>query len=74
MIALLFWLNVCFSMLNFSEGIVSHISLPYFFLISGNTPLKVFFVLKSKNVLTNFVIALMYYQGIIYLWWMLHRI
>ena len=34
----LFLLNVCFFKLGFSEGIVSHASLAYFFLIYGNAP------------------------------------
>ena len=46
MVSLLSWLNVCFLMLGFSEGVVSHVSFPYFFLISGNTPLVIMFCFK----------------------------
>ena len=50
-------------MLGFSEGIISHVSLSYFFLISGNAPLIICFVLRSKNAFTNFTTFLMYYNN-----------
>ena len=52
-----------FFMLVFSEGIVSHVSLLYFFLISGNAPLIACFVLRSKIIFTNFTFSLMYYSN-----------
>ena len=66
MAALLFWLNVCFSMLGFSGGIVSHESLSYFFLISDNAPLITCFDLRSKIIFTNFTFSLMYYRNFIF--------
>ena len=50
-------------MSGFSEGIVSHVSLPYLFLIFGNSSLIICFVLRSKNIFTNFTIFLMYYNN-----------
>ena len=50
-------------MLGFSKGFFSHVSLPYFFLISGNTPLITCFVLRSKIRFTNFTFSLMYYNN-----------
>ena len=50
----------------FSEGIISHVSLPYFFLISVNAPITECFVLKSKNIFTNFIISLMYYNNFLF--------
>ena len=54
-----------FFMLGFSEGIVSHLRLPYFFLISGNAPLITCFVLRSKIIFTNFIFSLMYYNNFV---------
>ena len=65
MVALLFWINAFF-MLGFSEGIISHVSLPYFFLISGNVPLIVSFILRSKIIFTNLTISLMYYSNLVF--------
>ena len=53
-------------MLGFSGGIVSNVSLPYFFLISGNTPLITYFVLRSKIIFTNFAFSLMYYSNFVF--------
>ena len=63
-------------MLDFSERIVSHVILPYFFLISGNAvilpyfflisgnaPLIISFILKSKNMFTIFTISLLMYDN-----------
>ena len=50
-------------MSGFSEGIVSHLSLPYLFLIFGNSSLIIRFALRSKNIFTNFTIFLMYYNN-----------
>ena len=66
MAALLFWLNVCFSMLGFSGGIVSHVCLPYFFLVSCNAPLITCFVLRSTIIFTNFTFSLMYYSNFVF--------
>ena len=65
MAALLFLLDVCFFMLGFSEGIVSHVRLPFFFLISGNLPLIACFVLRSKIIFNNFTFSLMYYNNFV---------
>ena len=50
-------------MLGFSEGIVWHVSLPYLFVISGNAPLIIGFVLISKNIFINLAICLMHYNN-----------
>ena len=55
-----------FFMLGFSEGIVSHLRLPYFFLISGNAPLITCFVLRSKIIFTNFTFSVMYYSNSVF--------
>ena len=55
-----------FFMLDFSERIFSHVSLPYFFLISGNAPLTICLVLRSKNIFTNLTISLMYYNNFVF--------
>ena len=65
MAALLFRLNVCFFILGFSGGIFSHVSLPYFFLISSNAPLITCFALRSKIIFTNFTFSLMYYNNFV---------
>ena len=59
-------LNVCFIILGFSGGIVSHVSLPYFFLISSNAALITCFALRSKIIFTNFTFSLMYYNNFIF--------
>ena len=53
-------------MLGFSEGIISHVSLPYFFLISGNAPLVICFVLKFEDMFTIFTIFPMYYNNFVF--------
>ena len=53
-------------MLGFSERIFSRVSLLYFFLISGNAPLIICFVLRSKNIFTNLTISLMYYNNFVF--------
>ena len=55
-----------FFMLDFSERIFLHVSLPYFFLISGNAPLTICLVLRSKNIFTNLTISLMYYNNFVF--------
>ena len=55
-----------FFMLGFSEGFVSHVSLPFFFLISGNAPLITCFVLRSKIIFNNFTFFLMYYSNFVF--------
>ena len=65
MAAILFWLNVFF-VLGFSKGIVSHVSLPYFFLMSRNAPLIICFVLRSKIIFTIFTISLMHYNNFVF--------
>ena len=65
MVTLLFLLNFYFFKLDFSEGILSLVSLPYFSLISGNAPLLICFALISKNMVTNFTISFTYYQNFV---------
>ena len=53
-------------MLGFSEGFVSHVSLTFFFLISGNAALITCFVLRSKIKFNNFTFSLMYYNNFVF--------
>ena len=53
-------------MLAFSEGFVSHVSLPFLFLICGNAPLITCFVLRSKIMFDNFTFSLMYYNNFVF--------
>ena len=66
MVALLFWLNVCFFRRSVSEGFVSHVSLPFFFLTSRNAPLIICFVLRPKIIFAKFTLSLMYYSHFVF--------
>ena len=58
----LFLFNFCFFMLEFSEGIDTHVSLPCFCSICAIAPLIIYFDLRLKNMFSKITISLLYYN------------
>ena len=56
----LFMFNFWFFMLEFSEGIATHVSLPYFSLICATAPIIIYFDLRLKNMFSKITISLLY--------------
>ena len=58
----LFLFNSYFFKLGFSEGINTHVSLPFFFSTCTIAPLIIYFDLRLQNMFSKITISLLYYS------------